>query len=240
MAAEKADNMASLTSIADRETLLTRLAEIDISVPPRGPARTAAHRERWTICRLLATLADNGELEYPLSLEKRERPDFKLTLGRMTVGVEITEATSQQFEKARTLADGPFFYPSHFRPGGRNFSKDELRGLVGADAPAGPGWGAKGAEKDWVNFISKALQRKLSKLSDEGFDKFDRNWLSIYDNSPKPMRMDYEIALEFLGQNVAAHFGKDVHFDNIIIESREFIFLINSEVSKSFNICDLW
>ena len=57
----KANNQAALFSI---------LRAIDIRVPTRKQGRTTEHCERWSICRLFATLAKNDLIEYPVELVK--------------------------------------------------------------------------------------------------------------------------------------------------------------------------
>jgi len=89
----------------DRDSLLSSLCSIDTSVPPRGKERTTEHTERWSICRLLSTLSWENKLEYPCIVEKSERPDYVICLGKNRVGVEITEAVKEDLAKAEALPE---------------------------------------------------------------------------------------------------------------------------------------
>jgi hypothetical protein len=63
-------------SADSKDQLTSILRGIDISVPPRKEGRKTPHLETWSICHLLATLAQCNEIVYPMELTKRERPDF--------------------------------------------------------------------------------------------------------------------------------------------------------------------
>ena len=51
--------------------------------------------ERHDILYLLAILAEAGSLDYPLTLVKRERPDFQLVMANRRIGIEHTRAVSE-------------------------------------------------------------------------------------------------------------------------------------------------
>lgn len=94
--------MLSADNAAD---LLTRLSNIDISVPGRTQGRTTEYTEQYSICRLLSTLANTEYLSYSLSLTKRERPDFLLCCKGKNIGIEITEATLPDYSQYLTHAE---------------------------------------------------------------------------------------------------------------------------------------
>jgi hypothetical protein len=70
--------MVDLTARSADE-LRRAVSIVDISVAPRGEGRTSEQRERWSICRFLAAVAETDWLRYPVTLAKRERPDYVLT-----------------------------------------------------------------------------------------------------------------------------------------------------------------
>jgi hypothetical protein len=91
------------------DELHARLHGIDVDVAPRGPQRLKEHVEIYAIARLLGTLPRAPD-DFPLQLFKRERPDFLIRCGHREIGVEHTEAISQNVAKEaalRTQGHGP-------------------------------------------------------------------------------------------------------------------------------------
>jgi hypothetical protein len=68
----------NLETITDKDSLLQLLAETSIDVPAKTEGRRTEHTEKWTICRLLSTLAGLNKLEYPVNLIHRYRPDYRI------------------------------------------------------------------------------------------------------------------------------------------------------------------
>ena len=89
----------------NEEGLLRQLALMDISVPPIEQGRTTQHCEKWSICRLLATLIKYHALEFPIKVTKGERPDFCLHTGQKQIGIEFTEAIQPDYARARVLPE---------------------------------------------------------------------------------------------------------------------------------------
>ena len=83
-----------LVTAKSRRQLLDCLASQDIMVPARTQGRAKEHCERYGAFRLLATLATLDRLEYPATLNHRDRPDFLLRVGDGDIGLEFTEAAS--------------------------------------------------------------------------------------------------------------------------------------------------
>ena len=98
----------AISSAADTDELFAALRSIDISVPLRTEGRTTHHAEVWTVCRLLSTLAQAQRLSFPMSLRHRDRPDFLIAAGATKVGVEVTEAISEQYAAYSALAEREF------------------------------------------------------------------------------------------------------------------------------------
>jgi len=78
------------------------LSSVDLHVSERGnkeDKRTTEQVERWSICRFLATYGNTRFVRYPLVVEKRERPDYCLNSRGLLIGVEITEAVSEDMAR---------------------------------------------------------------------------------------------------------------------------------------------
>ena len=76
---------ASLSELHDN------LRARDVRVPRRTEGRTTELSETWIACRFLATAGGEGLLEFPLRVERGERPDLVVTMPSGSIGIEITE-----------------------------------------------------------------------------------------------------------------------------------------------------
>lgn len=210
-----------LQAIASSSDLRALLAATDISVASRTQGRTTQETERWTICRLLATLNQNGRLHFPLTLIHRDRPDFELVENRRRVGIEITEAISQDYAAAVALAErtrpGATIDISLFRPDSPRKTTQELKEIVAASSLAGPGWAGSSAEADWATFMKSTISRKRATLAKAGFCIFPVNWLAVYDNLPLP-NVNLTDAVAHLVRNIAPIWSESPCYHAIFIE----------------------
>ena len=131
--------------------LFKGLAEINISTPRRSAGRTKDHTERYAIALLLSTLAGKGRISYPLCLTKRERPDFLLTLDTKQIGIEHTEAVSQNEAHETVLrekGEGPdVYFISHHHPGEPKKTAKELKEEIEANDD-GKAWCGDSVERE--------------------------------------------------------------------------------------------
>lgn len=165
--------MESISAKSHHE-LQALLAGVDISVPHRGDKedkRTTTHVERWSICKFLATYSHTRLVRYPLLVEKRERPDYRMSSRDLVVGIEITEAVSEDMARIDAMRydeddedDVVCLDLSLFRPGAPRRSTQELRAILEGSRysdteetaedknefdpvqlrPMGPGWAGEG------------------------------------------------------------------------------------------------
>jgi hypothetical protein len=117
-----------------KEDLIFNLEEFDIALPPVGRnGRTTDHDERLAICMLLSTLAQADELTYPLSLEHKDKPDFRLKEVGGTTGIEVTFAMNQNHRhcKARMnkLSTQKVYSTNVFQPN-QTLSKNEIESYL--------------------------------------------------------------------------------------------------------------
>jgi hypothetical protein len=230
------------------EELRVALREIDITVPGRADRRDSAHgkaqRERWTVCRLLSTLAHAEKITYPVSLHHRDRPDFALRFAESGIGVEITEAIPENFSAYCTLAAREFpdaiLDIGHFRPGSPKLSANEMRALLRSNKLTSEGWSGDSVEREWAQHMSSAICKKYKSLSEADLSKFEERWLSIYDNLPLPS-VHIETAISYLRASF-----QDVRqpalawFDAIFIEKGRTVIQISGSGWEQLSLCDLW
>lgn len=228
-------------SAHSRDALLSNLSGIDVSVPPRGTSRTSTHTETWSICRLLSTLAWENKLDYPCVGYKSERPDYVFRLGVQSVGVEITEAVKEDLARTEVLpeADSSSVIDiSLFKWRDRRKRLDELRQIARERELTGPGWVGDEPEQEFADAISDTVEEKTRKLNEGTFSRFDEDWLVIYENLALPA-LKKSNAASYLCLSLANYWGSHA-FQNIFIESGEFIIELTRERRARYRICDLW
>ncbi len=218
------------------EALLQVLSGVDIAVPPRTAGRVTAHTERWSICRLLASLAETELLRYPLALMKRERPDFELRMPGITVGIEVTESVMQDQARLDAIreqeADATAILQPRFRVTDAARSRHELEQLARGELRDSSGWAGNSVERDWAEAVSHCWSGKRASRDRAGFTRFAEVWLVIYDNLRGPALDEEEaVALLLHGQSLEAR-ARDFH--RVFIECDEDFWQIGLvEVSRT-------
>lgn len=225
---------------SNADELAAAVASIDVSVPLRTEGRTTDHCERWSICRLLATIADSGCLKYPITVIHRDRPDFHIQHGSKGVGVEVTEVVPENDAaidacREHHQVEGPFFMKRH-SPGEGRLKGAELRSAATSNE-SGDGWGGDSVEREWVAAMLAFISAKVEKTRKPGFQLFQENWLLMYDNWSLP-GVDREDAAARLSASLGSdHFGP---FHKIWIESSDTIRCFSSSGIIAYEIRDLW
>jgi len=224
----------------NEEAFLCQLALIDISVPPIEQGRTTEHCEKWSICRLLATLIKYHSFEFPIKLTKGERPDFCLHSAQKRIGIEFTEAIQPDYARARVLpeakSDESIIDPSLFKWGTQKKSLAELRSIASRTKLTGPGWNGNEMEDAWSFAMSDTSSRKTSKLNSEDFAKLDKNWLLIYDNLDSG---DIDLSCSYLSKELEGYWSKN-SFDKIFVETGNFIIELQSGQFTKLKLNDVW
>lgn len=233
--------------IASVDDLVTRLRGHSGRTPDCAKGPTKADVERRTFCRLIATLISKNKLAFPLNVCIRERPDFQLTCGTTTIGVEITQATSENFEKALALQAREFpnglVEVAQFSRGSPRHSTSQIRSMLRSRVLTSDGWAGDGMEQDWAAFVEAAVRNKLSKLRDAEFQKYDLNWLAIYYNF-ETLLLDLNHALRLLEKRIGDFWNENPSFDAIYIEtptaSKSQLNTITRQAIDSYAVSDVW
>jgi hypothetical protein len=225
------------------EELLAALKRIDLGVPARTNGRTTQHTETWTICRLLSTLAITSRLAFPVSVIHRDRPDFLLQTPDAEVGIEVTEAISQQYAAYCALAERKFpdgfLEPAHSRWGAPALTTDQMRKLLRQPKLTSDGWAGDRAEKEWALFIQSVVDAKLDKLAHPDFKKFNQTWLSVYDNLPLP-HIHLGKAIAQLQPLLQDRWSRVPAFEALYVEHGPVIAEITPRGSEHLVLHDLW
>jgi hypothetical protein len=190
----------------DKRRRKRKIRKIDTHVPLRSEGRDTDHCEIYSIVGMLNTLPPN-ELNYPVQVVHRDRPDFLLIMATHQVGVEVTEAVSENtasMDKLREsepdLTDSKddeaqFFFSRKAVLGEEKIYAAVLRDMIRANNPGG-GWVGNGA-KEWAEALAHVVTSKVEKANKPGFNSFTQNWLLIYDNWDEPARRR-DLADEYL------------------------------------------
>ena len=199
------------------EELKTGLATLDIRVPARSDRRKSSHVERYCVAHLLATLPV-AQLDFPLTLHHKDKPDFLLNMSNRSIGIEHTEAVPLNVARSQVLRErglGPdVYFISHATPGEPKKSAEELRREIEADIPEGA-WSGDAPEYEWAAAMAHCVRDKLTKAMDDGFVRYPTNWLIIYDNWPLPA-VNFDKAALYLDPLLASMDAYSV-FDAIFI-----------------------
>jgi|SRR5215813_4696632 len=84
---------------------ILQFVDFNRQVPGRLEGRKPEDREIFCLGVLLKTIAPDGLIAYPLTVDKGESPDFMLLCpSGERVGLEVTEATTGAFQKMMTCA----------------------------------------------------------------------------------------------------------------------------------------
>lgn len=250
----KRDEMKVITLCADAkspEEFYSALRAIDISVPKRGEC---THDERktqaeiWTVFRLLSSLTRANRVTFPITVIKRDRPDFYVRFATTEVGIEASEITDEKYSKYLTLAAEEFpeaiHDPGLFRPGNPNLSKDQMRVLLKeASQPRArlmsKPWVGDSAEAEWADYVVSRVESKLGALARKGFESFQQNWLSMYGNAPPP-NIDVEVAMRLLLPRLEGFWTKNPSFDALYVEEGETIIQITATGWEQIGLDDIW
>jgi hypothetical protein len=223
--------------------LLDILRKIDITVPCRTQGRTTDHCEQWSICRLLASLAKNGLLEYPIEVYHKDKPDFRLHMPWNIIGIEVTEAIIEDYAQAEAIREkenpGCIVDMSLFNRDTRKKTLSELRNIASQDSLIGPGWKGNDPEKEWAYLISDVTHKKLQKFLSPDFQKFPANWLLIYDNLPFPS-LNLDLCLKLLFGSLSLYWCQSEKFDAILIDRSSKIIKVTSNYYKEWEVCNVW
>ncbi len=231
-----------IPSTSTPDALFALLRGIDLSVPGRTKGRKTHHTETWTISHLLSTLAAADLLIFPVSVTPRDRPDFLIEAGGKTIGVEITEAISQQYAAYCALGErefpGALLELAHFRWDSPDRAVEEMRALLRQTKLTSDGWVGDRPESEWALFIQSVVDNKLLKLAKPEFGKFENNWLSIYDNLPMP-NIHLAKAIGFLRPLLEDRWARVPGFDTVFIEHGPVIAHITAQGSDHLLLKDL-
>lgn len=236
-----AKGVSDMLSANNESELLNALRGVDVQVPLRSEGRTTENVERYAIVHLLSTLAKESAITYPVTLVHRDKPDFLFSMSQKRIGIEHTEAVPQnEAQKAflREKGHGPdVHFVSRHKPGESEKKAKQLIKEIDADE-AGDGWVGDSVEREWADAINHFVLEKKLKIAKDGFDRYDENWLLVYDNWPLPV-VNREKASRIL-HPVLLDSGAFEDFNLIFVMSDKYLIEFSSAGDTLHEVNDLW
>lgn len=111
-----------------------------------------------------------------------ERPDIRFEREGLTYGMEVTECTPEELHRARVIAKElpgfSIFSTSHLDEEKPKRSRHEVVDSMFNEPDA---VGAGQALSRWCERVCERVQRKRNKLNEEDYERFDENWLLVWD-----------------------------------------------------------
>jgi hypothetical protein len=232
-------------AIPDYGSLCAALRGFDMNIPPRSGGRNKQkHTEPSVAYQLLATLGKAGRLGYPVSLTQRDKPDFLSLQGNKEIGIEVSHlehagyshytAVAEEREPATGLLE-----PGHFRFGDPVRTREEVKRLLSRPRLSARPYYGNEPEQEWAQFAAKGIESKMRKLARPDFEKFDENWLALYDNLPmRTVRLNEAVSI--LRPMLSGIWAQTPIFDAIFIEHGPFIIKLMADYSERLIVEDLW
>ena len=207
---------------SSKTDLLHYLSQQDITLPARTEGRTSQHCERCGVFWLLATWANSDYLSYPLTLVHQDKPDFWLCYDNRDIGIEFTEAVSEEWAETDALMEregkNVSLFIDNFKRGTRKRTATERRDLI-QKRPRGPGDGDDGMEQEWALSMNDLIIKKTDAFNKPGFQKYNENWLLIQDNLLVTVR-NIETAMKYLKPELEKYWHRKDRYDGLLVDAR--------------------
>ena len=202
------------------------------------------YTEKHTIISFLKEIHNKKFISFPFKLIHRDKPDLLIEFQSKKIGVEITQSIPEQLARAWALLKelfpkGGTLEPEFFGWNAPNRTNDEIIKILlkSNKRLVGEGSYGKSVEAKWVNGIMGCLTAKTEKLNNVGFDKYQKNWLVIYDKQSK-IFLDKEYVKAKMTSYLIEYFNSNskVKFDNVFIYSGNFFYIIENSKSTLISI----
>jgi hypothetical protein len=223
-------------SFSNLEELNNFLNTSDISVPFRSKGRKTVHTEKYSLINFLSKFKKDIFIHFPTKLVHLDKPDFRILTESFSIGVEVTEVIPEQLAKASFLLEVNFpnghLEPEFFGWDAPIRSNDEILEILKKSNKnlISNGFSGKSIEENWMRGTYNCILSKTSKLNKNNFEKFQMNWLLIYDNQTRDL-LDQNYLKSHFPLIINDYFvpKNDYLFDRIFIESGNYFYYIKSD-----------
>jgi hypothetical protein len=174
----------------------------------------------------------------------RDKPDFALQFASRDIGLEFTEAVSEEQAETDALAyhmnKSVLLFTDQFKKDMPKRTAAQRRRIIENPPRGGPGWGDDRGVPEWVEWIMGFIRKKTRDLAKPDFDKHAENWLLVYDNLPVPFAQDTPKRWTDLSERLHHYFTGVCHYGTIFIDSANELAELNSVGCSVQPIVDLW
>lgn len=208
------------------------ILSIEKRVPLRSKGRKTEHTEHYSLVSFLEAFHLENLFTFPFQVIFRDRPDVLIESPQGKVGLEITESIPEQLARAQYLVEKNFegqkkVEAQYFGCDAPERNNEEILEILrNSQVKLTKSMSGFSIEKNWIIGIEKCITNKTAKLSMTDFDKFDTNWLLIYDNNSDPY-FDNNYVLNNLSPLLDNYWNVyNPAFDKIFIDLGEHFFII--------------
>ncbi len=183
--------MELIFNISTNNDLKTLFDNLSVEIKHRREGRQQFSLELWVLKHYLPKIVD--ELDFPMKVYKNESPDFIIETRDSKLGIEITEATSEYYQKLLyQLSYKPnYFLKLNNIQYGKEYTNEELYSFLKPKGTPiyGYGWNGYQCEDFASSWVRDAAQKKVCKIK-----RWEKDYpvrIVIYDNTPtNDLRMD--------------------------------------------------
>jgi hypothetical protein len=174
----------------------------------------------------------------------QDKPDFVLQFPGRDVGLEFTEAKSQEEAatdaQAQHMGKSVWLFEDQFKKGIPLRSAAERRQVIENPPPGGPGWGDDRGVPEWVDWMMSVMEKKTQDLAKPAFDNHPENWLLVYDDLP--IFPAQTTSNRWMALNARLHrcFAEKMHYGTVFIDSADELAEFASAGWTVQSIINLW
>ena len=196
--------------------------------PQKMPQTPKKLIERQDLDAFLSRLS-RIEDQMPNAILESERPDFIVTFGRESIGIETTRTVHQECVRALKLQASThpcqWVNLTNLVGGQSRRTNCQLERSFGAAALLQPWKTVEESMQDWKLKVSVALNSKRQKLGRPSYQIFGENWLLIHDFPPLPVDWHTrELVFQHLTDIFAQQPKSTRDFEKIFIHSGDWLF----------------
>lgn len=223
-----------------KEYLFNNMEEIDsyllkdeYDMPLRSEGRKSFHTEYYTLKYFLLETKSELFCDFPVKLHHKDKPDFRIFRNNNSIGIEVTESIPEQLARAASLLEkmGPEYIlleSDFFGWDAPDRNNAEIIAIIEKSNKKliGNGYVGNSIEINWANGLISCINNKTIKLNKPNYDKYDNNWLLVYDNQVRII-IDNDFVVKYLKDSLKSYRASgSVYFNRIIIIAGGYIYSI--------------
>ncbi len=163
---------------------------------------TRTGHELRSLCIFLLAGIKTHKLETPVEILRGESPDFRFVApgAEAYLGLEHTRATVAKYkmDESERYPEGSVMVPAYYTVKESPPKRSGIAMKMPGEELTSAGWGDYGIEKQWVEIIVHAIQKKTQVLNRTSFCRFAGDELIVEDDGPMSISYRFESAIDML------------------------------------------